>query len=60
MFTITLVEIINTQYMTNLTTVSRSKWNMGEILAFLAPKNDGEKLSRIFFLELLHAQAIFY
>ena len=40
--------LFNTHYMTNLTIVTRSKWNMGEILAFqFWPKNDGEKWSRI-------------
>ena len=29
-------KVIDAQYMTNLTLVSPSKWNMGEILAFLA------------------------
>ena len=45
--------MFNTQYMTNLTIVAWSKWNMGEMLAFqLWPRNDCEKWSRINIFEI--------
>ena len=53
--------LFNTHYKTNLTIVARSKWNMGEILAFqFWPKNDGEKWSRKIFLKFLHALTMLF